>query len=111
MSSLIVCLVCPSLWAWFELGMLQSVSGECVSSLLTVGIGCPTACGLGVGSEGSGSSFLVIVCIGGEGGIAYSSIWLLIVEAGVVGFVVFCRGLPCVWMRLVCEIGRCCMIV
>ena len=29
------------------------------------------------------------------GGTVYSSIWLLIEEAGVVGFVVFFMGLPC----------------
>ena len=84
-----------SLSARSGVGLLQTDSRECVSSLLTVGIGCPTACGLGVDSEVSGGSFLVIVCIGGEGGTVYSSIWLLIEEAGVVGFVVFFRGLPC----------------
>ena len=61
----------------------------------TFGIACPTTCGLGVGSEVSGGSFLAIVCIGGEGGAVYSSIRLLIEEAGVVGFVIFSRGLPC----------------
>ena len=109
---MIVCLVCPSLWAWFELGLLQSVSGECVASLLTVGIDCPTVCGVGVDLECSGGSFLVIVCVGGEGGTVFSSIWLLKEEAGMVGFVIFLRGLPCAWLRFVCETGRwCCMVV
>ena len=61
----------------------------------TFRMACPTTGGLGFGSEVSGGSFLVIVCIGGEGGTVYSSIWLLIEEAGVVGFVIFSRGLPC----------------
>ena len=32
---------------------------------------------------------LLIECGGGEGGTVYSSIWLFIEEAGVVGFVIF----------------------
>ena len=77
-----VCLVCPLLWAWFGLALLQSVSWVCVASLRTVGIVCPTACGVRVDSEVGGGSFLVIACVGGEGGTVYSSIWLLIEEAG-----------------------------
>ena len=45
-------------------------------------------------------------------GTVYSSIWLLIEEAGMVGFVIFFRGLPCAWLRFVCKTGRWgCMIV
>ena len=66
-----------------------------MSSLLKFERACPTACDVGVGSEVGGGSFLAIVCIGREGGIVYSSIWLLIEEAGVVGFVILTRGLPC----------------
>ena len=77
----------------------------CVASLLTVGIGCLTVCRVGVDSEVGGGSFLVIACVGGEGGTVYSSIWLLIEEAGMDVFVILFRGLPCAWWRLVCEIG------
>ena len=55
-----------------------------MASLLTVGIGCPTVCRVGVDSEVGGSSFLVIAWVGDEGGTVYSSILLLIEEAGVV---------------------------
>ena len=47
----------------------------------------------------------------GRGGI-YSSIWLLREEAGVVGFVVVSRVLPCAWLLFVCKTERwCCMVV
>ena len=68
-----------------------------------MGIACPTTCGFGVGSEVSGVSSLAIVCIGGERGTVFSSILLVIEEAGVVGFVMFARGLPCSWLRFVYE--------
>ena len=53
-------------------------------------------CGKGQSAWGAGSAVLLrcplcllIECVGGEGGTVYSSIWLLIEEAGVVGFVIF----------------------
>ena len=70
----------------------------------------PSACGVGVDSGVGGGSFLVIACVGGEGGTVYSSIWLLIEEAGMDIFVLLCRGLPCAWWRLVCEIGIWCCL-
>ena len=43
----------------------------------------------------------------GRGGTVYSSIWLLIEEAGVVGFVLLCMGLPCAGLlsRFECGCG------
>ena len=61
--------------------------------------------------EVSGGSFLAIVCNGGEGGTVYYSIWLLIEEAGVDGFVIFWRGLPCACVLFVCEVGCGCGMV
>ena len=53
-------------------------------------------CGKGQSAWGAGSAVLLrcplcllIECGGGEGGTVYSSIWLFIEEAGVVGFVIF----------------------
>ena len=61
---------------------------------------------MGVGSEVSGSSFLAVVCVGREGGTVYASIWLLIEETGVVGFVIFSRGLPCAWLQFTTAPGN-----
>ena len=94
---------------WFDVsrqggGVMSSIQ-ERSSGGATFGIACPTACRLGVGSEVSGGSVLAIVCVGGEGGTVYSSIWLLIEEAGMESFVLLCRGLPCAWWRFVLEIA------
>ena len=54
---------------------------------------------------------LLVGCSGGEGGTVCSSIWLFIEEAGVVGFVMFERGLPCACVRFVCRGGCGCGVV
>ena len=57
---------------WFDVsrqgsGVMSSVQ-EGSSGDATFGMACSTTCGVGVGSEVSGGSFLAIVCVGGEGG-------------------------------------------
>ena len=79
--SLFVCLVCPLFWAWLGLGSLQSVSWMGMALLQAVRRSS-SACGVGVDSVVGSGSFLVVAWVGGEGGTVYSSIWLLMEEAG-----------------------------
>ena len=74
------------------------------------GLGVWLGCGwgsLGGGSETFGRACSVVGW-GGEGKTGYSSIWLLIEEAGVVSFVLFCVCLPCagLLLRFGCGCGK-----
>ena len=102
--SLFVCLVCSLYWAWCGLGSLWS-DGWMGMALLQAVRRSSSACGVGVDSVVGSGSFLVVAWVGGERGTVYSSIWLLIEEAGMDSFVLLWRGLPCAWWRLVLEIG------